>query len=91
MVTNRLRPEELARFMAAARDFVATARGGAGCLAYDIHQSVTDPDLVTTIERWADPMSAVNHMAAPHTRLFGALVAECETGTGTFLTVPIPG
>ncbi|MDB5415879.1 MAG: antibiotic biosynthesis monooxygenase [Rubritepida sp.] len=90
-ITMKLKPEGRERFIAAVPAFVTATRGEPGCLSYDFYMSMTEDHVVTTIERWVDPLAAITHLASPNTRHFVALTGECVDTPPEFTTIPWPG
>ena len=50
--------------VAAAKELVAASLKDQGCIAYDLFQSVTRPDVLMICETWADAASLSAHEAA---------------------------
>jgi quinol monooxygenase YgiN len=44
----------------------AASRREPGCLSYDLFHDEEEPALFVTVERWADPAVADEHMRTPH-------------------------
>ena len=74
---GRLRPGAHAQFFSAIPRYVASARCAEGCLTFEYHTPAAEPDVVETIETWASPLAAMQHLIAPHTRNFHKVAAEC--------------
>lgn len=85
----RLRSGAAARLLDAVGRFVAATRAELGCLEYDLYVSATAFEEIATVERWISPAAAEAHMAAPHTRDFLALVAECVAEAPVIRAVPL--
>lgn len=62
----RLRPEGRNAFADTARACIAAARAEAACLAYDCHESVSEPGHFVFVEQWADRAGLEAHMGMPH-------------------------
>lgn len=73
------REDALAR---ALKDLVAPTRAEAGCLAYDLHRSDSDPGHFLFYETWESRDHWLAHMESPHIKAHGekngALVASAE-------------
>lgn len=67
-------------FLAAARICIAQTRKEAGCIAYDMHESVSTPGLFVFAEEWRDRAALDFHMAAPHLQAFLAAALPCLSG-----------
>ncbi|MBM3606829.1 MAG: antibiotic biosynthesis monooxygenase [Alphaproteobacteria bacterium] len=52
--------------LAAARPCIAGTVKEDGCLSYDVHVSVTDPDKIVFVERWESRAHLDAHMKTPH-------------------------
>lgn len=62
--------------VAAAKELVATSLKDQGCIAYDLFQSATRPDVLMICETWADAASLSAHEAASH---FTTLVPRIQS------------
>lgn len=62
--------------MAAAKELVAASLKDQGCIAYDLFQSATRPDVLMICETWADAASLSAHEAASH---FTTLVPRIQS------------
>jgi quinol monooxygenase YgiN len=60
----------------AALAIVADSRSEAGCLNYDIHQSVEDETVFVWHETWADKAALDEHFQKPYFAAFFARVDE---------------
>lgn len=75
----RVRPDALAAFVAAARDCIAATRREHGCLAYDMHESVTEPGHFVFLESWEQREHVDRHMRQPHLLAFLDVAGACVT------------
>lgn len=66
----RIRPGALEPFVDAAYALIDAARREPGCLYYDLHASVTDPDRMLCYEQWSDRAAFDRHSATPHMTTF---------------------
>lgn len=62
--------------VAAAKELVAASLKDQGCIAYDLFQSATRPDVLMLCETWADAASLSAHEAASH---FTTLVPRIQS------------
>ena len=62
--------------VAAAKELVAASLKDQGCIAYDLFQSATRPDVLMICETWADAASLSAHEAASH---FTTLVPRIQS------------
>lgn len=65
------------RFIAAARSCIAETRKEAGCLGYDMHESVSEPNSFVFVEEWRDRATVDAHMRMPHLQAFLAVAQTC--------------
>ena len=70
VATFRIRPGALEPFVDAAYALIDAARREPGCLYYDLHASVTDPDRMMCYEQWHDRAAFDRHSATPHMTAF---------------------
>ena len=77
IATLRVKREKLSTLLEAARAVIAATRKEDGCIFYDLHQSVTDPDQVVFVERWASREALGKHFEAPHMVPWRAAAADC--------------
>jgi quinol monooxygenase YgiN len=75
----RVLPEARARFIAAAQDCIAATRREHGCLAYDMHESITEPGQFVSIESWEQREHVDAHMSQPHLLAFLEVAGACVT------------
>src|SRR5579872_5535594 len=61
-------------FLAGARACIDATRKEPGCVAYDMHESVTEPGTFRFIERWQDRAAVNDHMASPHLKAFAKVI-----------------
>jgi quinol monooxygenase YgiN len=62
----RTRPGDHPELMKAAKAMIAATRQEAGCIRYDLHVSVTDPQSMVFVEEWKDRAALEAHFSAPH-------------------------
>lgn len=66
IATLKVKPGKAAAAMAAAKPCIEGTRKEPGCLSYDLHQSVTDPETLVFVERWKSRADIDAHMQMPH-------------------------
>jgi quinol monooxygenase YgiN len=79
VATLTVKPETRAEFIAAATACIRETRKEPGNIAYDLHESVTDPTRMVFVEQWQDADALVPHRAAEHMKTFGRVVVKCIT------------
>ena len=68
-----IRPDRREAFIAAAREQIVETRKEPGCIAYDLHGSVSDPDTFVFVERWESHDHLAAHRLTPHLKAWRAL------------------
>lgn len=58
--------ENRAAYLEIAKELVAASQKDAGCIAYDIFESNTRPEVLMFCETWTDQAALDAHEAAPH-------------------------
>ncbi|MGV9713746.1 putative quinol monooxygenase [Gordonia sp. NPDC003424] len=76
----RIRPEQRAVFAAAAASIVRETRQEPGVHTYGFYADIADPDLVMSVEVWANQDALDAHMDHSHTTEFLTRVAELIDG-----------
>lgn len=77
VATLTIKPEARADIIAAAKACIAETRKEAGNIAYDLHESVTDPTKLVFVEQWENAEALVPHRTAEHMKTFGRVVVKC--------------
>ena len=75
IATARIRPERREAFLAAAKACVEETRREAGCLRYDMHESVSEPNCFVFVEEWTSKEAIDAHFERPHTIAFLRIAA----------------
>lgn len=55
-----------AEVIATAKELVAASLKDEGCIAYDLYESSTRPNVLMICETWNDEATLATHSAAPH-------------------------
>ncbi|MGO4715903.1 putative quinol monooxygenase [Bradyrhizobium sp. 2TAF24] len=79
VATLTVKPEARAEVIAAAKACIAATRKETGCIAYDMHESVTDPAKLVFVEQWETAEALGPHGKSDHMRAFGRVVAAGVT------------
>ena len=77
VATLTVKPETRAEFIAAATACIKETRKEPGNIAYDLHESVTDPSKMVFVEQWESADALVPHRGAEHTKTFGRVAVTC--------------
>ena len=76
----RAKPGQEGRLRAALDRLVTATRAEEGCLAYDLHVGVDDPQLFSFYEQWTSRAAHDAHDGAPHVAAFREQAAELLDG-----------
>ena len=68
VATLTVKPETRAEFIAAATACIKETRKEPGNIAYDMHESVTDPSKMVFVEQWENVEAMGPHGKAEHMR-----------------------
>jgi quinol monooxygenase YgiN len=79
VATLTVKPETRAEFIAAATACIKETRKEPGNVAYDMHESVTDPAKMVFVEQWENVEAMGPHGKAEHMRIFGRVAVKCMT------------
>ena len=79
VATLTIKPETRAEFIAAATACIKETRKEPGNIAYDLHESVTDPSKMVFVEQWENAEALVPHRGAEHMKTFGRVAVKCMT------------
>ena len=79
VATLTVKPETRAEFIAGATACIKETRKEPGNIAYDMHESVTDPSKMVFVEQWENAEALVPHRAADHMKAFGRIAVNCLT------------
>jgi quinol monooxygenase YgiN len=76
VATLTIKPETRADFIAAASACIKETRKEPGNIAYDLHESVTDPAKMVFVEQWENAEALVPHRGAEHMKTFGRVAVK---------------
>ena len=77
VATLTVKPETRAEFIAGATSCIRETRKEAGNIAYDLHESVTDPARMVFVEQWENSEALVPHRTGEHMKAFGRIAVKC--------------
>jgi quinol monooxygenase YgiN len=66
IATLKIDPESLDEIARIVRPCIEETRKEAGCISYDLNQSLSDPGTLVFVERWKDMASLDAHFETPH-------------------------
>jgi quinol monooxygenase YgiN len=73
VATAEVKPEHREAFMAGAKACIAETRKEQGCISYDCHASVSEPNRFVFVERWETQAALDAHGQAPHLKAWREL------------------
>jgi quinol monooxygenase YgiN len=76
VATMKIRPETKDACIAAAKVCIAGTVKEDGCVFYDLNTSVSDPSLLTFVERWTTREALAKHFDAPHLKVWREQAAK---------------
>lgn len=66
IATTQVKPECRDAFMAGAKECIAETRKEKGCISYEYHTGMDDPNRFVVVERWESREDLNAHGRAPH-------------------------
>jgi quinol monooxygenase YgiN len=87
VATLTVKPETRAEFIAAATACIRETRKEPGNIAYDMHESVTDPSKMVFVEQWESIEPTVPHRTAEHMKTFGRVAVKCMSAPPKIETI----
>jgi len=77
VATLTVKPDMRAEMIAGAKACIAETRKEAGNIAYDMHESVTDPSRMVFVEQWENAEALGPHGKSDHMKAFGRIAVQC--------------
>ncbi|AMJ59261.1 putative quinol monooxygenase [Bosea sp. PAMC 26642] len=74
---TQVRAEARTLFIAAARDCISATRREHGCIAYDMHESVTQAGHFVFLQSWEQREHVDAHLRKPHRLAFAEIAGAC--------------
>ena len=71
-----IKPEKRENFLEDILNLIQASQTDAGCLAYDLFESHTEPNVFMMIEKWSDAQALDNHNKNQTLLAFAAKVPE---------------
>ena len=78
IATTQVKPENLQAYVAGAKDCIAATQKEAGCIYYDGHTSVNDPNRYVVVERWETRDALNAHGRSDHMKVWRKLSADMK-------------
>jgi len=70
VATSQVKPESRDAFIKGANECIAATQKEKGCLSYESHTSINDPNLFVVVERWESREDLNAHGRAPHMKVW---------------------
>lgn len=80
IATTPMKPENKDDFIRGHKACIAETHKEKGCLSYEGHVSVNDPNLYVVVERWETRDDLTAHSKAPHIKVWREYSADMKTG-----------
>ena len=80
VATTQMKPEGREAFIKGHKACIVETHKEKGCIAYEGHVSVNDPNLYVVVERWETRDDLTAHSKAPHMKVWREYSAEMKTG-----------
>jgi quinol monooxygenase YgiN len=78
VATAKVKPETRDAYIAGAKECIAATQKEKGCLYYDSHTSINDPNTFVVVERWESREDLNAHGRSPHMKTWRALSAPLK-------------
>jgi len=78
VATTHMKPEGREDFIKGHKACIAETRKEKGCIAYEGHLSIHDPNVYVVVERWETRDDLNAHGRAPHMKTWRALSAPLK-------------
>src|SRR4051794_7157765 len=70
IATSQVKPESRDAFIKGAKECIAATRQEKGCIYYESHTGINDPNLFVVVERWETREDLNAHGRAPHMKVW---------------------
>jgi quinol monooxygenase YgiN len=70
IATSQVKPESREAFIKGAKECIAATRQEKGCISYESHTGINDPNLFVVVERWESREDLNAHGRAPHMKIW---------------------
>ena len=70
VATTQVKPEMREAFIKGAKECIAATQLEKGCISYESHTSINDPNLFVVVERWETRDDLNAHGKAPHMKIW---------------------
>ena len=70
IATTKVKPESRDAYIKGAKECMAATHQEKGCVAYEFHTGISDPNLFVVVERWETRDDLTAHSKAPHLKVW---------------------
>ena len=88
IATAWIKPGTLDACLAAAKPCIAETVKEKGCISYDVHVSITEPEKLVFVERWESKAHLDAHTQTPHFKTWRAQGAEFVVKRSVEVIIP---
>lgn len=81
IATTQMKPEGREVFIAGHRECIAETLKEKGCLSYEGHISIHDPNIYVVVERWETRDDLNSHARAPHMKKWREISTPLKVST----------
>jgi quinol monooxygenase YgiN len=81
IATTHMKPEGREAYLAGAKECAAETHKEKGCLSYEGHISVSDPNVYVMVERWETRDDLTAHARAPHMKKWREISTPLKVST----------
>jgi quinol monooxygenase YgiN len=78
VATTQVKPEAREDYIRGAKECIAATQQEKGCISYDSHTSINDPNTFVVVERWESREDLNAHGRAPHMKTWRAYSAPLK-------------
>ena len=89
IATITVKPEYYAAFQPILKKLVEESRKEAGCIHYELNQSISNPNVYVVIESWASQAAIDSHNATPHFVEFATFAKDHVDGLDICVAKPV--
>ena len=79
VATSQVKPESRDAFIKGAKECITATRKEKGCISYEGHVSVNNPNLYVVVERWETRDDLTAHSKAPHMKVWREYSSQMKT------------
>src|ERR1700676_5662282 len=79
VATTQVKPDQRDAFIKGAKERIAATRKEKGCISYESHNSINDPNLFVVVERWESRDDLNAHGRAPHMKVWREDSSQMKT------------